>query len=207
MDLKRTSLYFAILLLLAGCATSINQKNANIHMEAAINASNNEDWDSSRRHWAKVVVNAKLADEPEHKMAVVNYEYGRALGVTCFFEDAEKHLNLAYQQDINTGGPYYKDLIELARLNLDQKKWKESIIYFEKAFPILDKINASTGAPHAYADILDDYASALENSNKKNSKKYRQEAKGIRDKNPKVFSITERTPYGKQCTNKSLNII
>lgn len=203
MNLKRIALYFGILLLLVGCATPINKKIANNHMKAAIDASNNGNWDASRRHWAKVVVNSKLANAPEQKMAVFNYEYGLALGVTCYFEEAEKYLNLAYQQDINTGGPSYKDLIELARLNLNQKKWEKSINYFEKALPILNKINASTGAPHAYADILDDYANALENSNNQNSKKYRQEAKNIREKNPKSYSITEKIPYGEQCTNKA----
>lgn len=202
MNLKRITLYSAILWSLVGCATAINQKNVNNHMTAAINATNGGDWDLSRRHWAKVVVNAQLANVAEQKMAVYNYEYGRSLGVTCYFKEAEEYLNLAYQQDINTDGPAYNDLIELARLNLDQKKWKESIIYFQKVLPILDKINASTGAPHAYADILNDYANALKNSNNQNSKKYRQEAKDIRDKNPKGYSITERTPYGSQCLNK-----
>lgn len=120
---------------LIGCATAINQKSATNHMRAAVSARQVGDWDLYRRHWAKAVVNSKLAHEPEQKMAVLNYEYGRALGVTCFFEEAEKYLNVAYQQDVNTGGPSYNDLVELARLNLDQKKWKKSITYYKKVLP------------------------------------------------------------------------
>ena len=70
---------------------------------------------------------------------------------------------------------------------------------------MLDTINASTDAPHAYADILDDYASALENSNKKDVEQYRQKAKKIRDKSPKGFSVTEKTPYATECIKKYTN--
>ena len=169
-------------------------------MRAAVSASQVGDWDLSRRHWAKAVVNSKLAHEPEQKMAVLNYEYGRALGVTCFFDEAEKHLNLAYQQDVNTGGPSYNDLVELARLNLDQKKWKASIAYYKKALPVLDAINASTDAPHAYADILTEYALAIDKAGESGALGYRNEAESIRKKHPEGHSITERTPYGTQCT-------
>lgn len=164
-------------------------------------ASQNGDWDSSRRHWAKAVVNADLAGTPEAKMAALNYEYGRSLGVTCFFEESEKYLNLAYQQDSKTGGPAYNDLVELARLNLDQKKWVASIAYFKKALPILKQINAPTEAPYAYADILSEYADALDAVGSGDAANYRNQAESIKKNRPDGYSITDRTPYGTQCTN------
>ena len=188
-------------LALFGCVDTINQRSEINHAQTAYSAQTRGDWDTARRHWAKAVVNANLANEPDEKLAILNYEYGRSLGVTCFFDESEKYLNTAYELDKKTNGPSYNDLIELARLNLDQKKWDKAINYFDKAMPELERVNAETKAPHAYADILADYAKALEGLNRSESAEYSQRAENIRKDNPQGHSITDRTPYGTQCTN------
>ena len=83
---------------------------------------------------------------------------------------------------------------------MDQKKWSQAINYFDSAMPELEKINASNESPHAYADILDEYAQALSGLNKPEAKDYFQRANEIRKKYPKGYSITDRTPYGTQCS-------
>ncbi len=191
---------FLTVVILSGCVpgnTRVDLENARI----ADKAQKNGDWNTARKHWAIAVTNANPRDVSPQGMAIYNYEYGRALGVTCHFESSEVYLLRAHEIDVKSNGPYFNDLIELARLNLDQKKWDKTIEYYDKVMPELERINAEEDSPHEFANLLDEYAEALEGLNKSEASSYRQKASDIRDKNPKGYSITDRTPYGSQCTN------
>ncbi len=76
--------------------------------------------------------------------------------MVCEFADAEKALITAYDLDKQAGGPTYLSLVELSRLNLDQKKFPEAATYFERALPELAAQGAPTQAPIGFADILDE---------------------------------------------------
>jgi tetratricopeptide (TPR) repeat protein len=89
-------------LTMPACVSSINTLNANKYADAAFSATEAGDWDSARRYWARAVVNAELAKMPPQQFAVFNYEYGRALGVQCFFDEAERYLLKAYELDRQT---------------------------------------------------------------------------------------------------------
>lgn len=176
--------------------TRVDLENARI----ADKAQKNGDWETARKHWAIAVANANPRDVSPEGMAIYNYEYGRSLGVTCHFESSETYLLRAYELDSRVNGPKYHDLIELARLNHDQQKWEKTIEYYDKVMPELEKINAEKESPHEFANVLDEYANALEGLNKPEANSYRQRAKQIREKHPKGYSITDRTPYGTQCS-------
>ena len=95
--IKKLSLAMFLLLCFfsSGCitwATPINRYNATQHADAAFAASTTGDWDLARREWAKAVYNADLGNLEPEKRAVFYYEYGRSMGVNCFFDIAEEYL-------------------------------------------------------------------------------------------------------------------
>lgn len=200
--MRSWSLLIAFSVGLFGCAAPINERIATNYASVGVEAQARGDWDAARRAYARSAKNADLASSSPQRRAVFHYEYGRSLGATCFFDEAERELHLAYDFDKQAGQPLYLSLVELARLTLDQQKFSEAISYFKRALQELDRVNASKDAPMAYADILDEYASALLAEGRMQvSKDLEKRASEIRGDNPKGFSITDRTPYGKHCTN------
>jgi hypothetical protein len=99
-----------LLLFAASCASPINSTNAKHHAISANEAEKRGDWTTARKEWAKALVNAQLAGAPTQELAVFNYEYGRALGVQCSWDEAEKYLLKAYELDLKTGGPAFMSL-------------------------------------------------------------------------------------------------
>jgi tetratricopeptide (TPR) repeat protein len=195
--------YIAIALVLsssAGCAGAINAKSAHHLGDAANEASKAGDWTTARQKWAQALVNAQLAGLPNKQLAIFNYEYGRSLGVQCFWEESEKYLQRAHELDHETGGPEFMSLLELSRLKYDQGQFAKSIPYYSRAIDLLEKANAPTRAPTEFAVVLDEYATALkETGNREEALSLHKRAKEIRLATPDGKSITDRTPYGKYC--------
>lgn len=190
-----------LLLSLIGCVSAIQKRNSDKYTLIGIQAQARGNWDGARRAYARAVVYAEQANLPAKNRAIRTYEYGRALGVTCFFDLAELELNSAYELDKQAGEPLYLSLTELGRLTLDQKKYQQASTYFERSLTEIDKVNAQQVAPIAYADILDEYAQALVGINRfEDANVAKNRASEIRAKNPNGRSITDRTPYGKFCT-------
>ncbi len=197
---NQTLLIAGFLLTLAGCASEIQKRTSGRYALIAMQAQARGDWNTARKAYARAVVNAEQARLPVKIRAILNYEYGRALGVTCFFDLAELELNSVYDLDKQAGQPLYFSLTESARLMLDQKKYRQAIGYFERTLKELDSANAQQLSPIVYADILDEYAQALTGINSFGEAVVaKNRASEIRAKNPDRYSTTDRTPYGKFC--------
>jgi tetratricopeptide (TPR) repeat protein len=191
-----------LLISVTGCASAINAKNANRHGNAANAASKAGDWTTARKQWAQAVVNAQLAGLTAQQLAVYNYEYGRALGVQCFWDESEHYLQKAYELDHQTGGPEFMSLLELSRLKYDQQQFDKSLPYYSRAIEALEKVNASVESPAEFSVVLEEYAKALRETGKgQEAISAQKRANDIRAKNPERKSITDRTPYGKFCSN------
>lgn len=198
--MSRKFIFYLLLLSLVGCASPINRKNAEIYTRQGTLAIALNDWQAARRAFAKAVVNAELGNVPPSTRAVLNYEYGRSLGVTCFFDDAEYYLEQAYKLDKETGGPIYLSLVELARLHLDQRNFATSTSYFKQALIELELFDIPETGPIGYADVLDETAIALAAINQTDeASQMKLRSQEIRLKHPNKRSITDRTPYGKYC--------
>lgn len=196
-------LTISALLVLTGCASEIQKRTSDNYTMVGMQAQARGDWDGARRAYARAVVNGEQAKLPAKNLAIRTYEYGRALGVTCFFDLAETELNSAYELDKKAGEPLYLSLNELGRLTLDQKKYQQSAGYFERALKVMDLVNFQQDAPIGYADVLDEYAQALAGLDRSaEATNFKKRAADIRQKNPSRYSITDRTPYGKFCTKK-----
>jgi tetratricopeptide (TPR) repeat protein len=157
-------------------------------------------WHEAQRLWAQAVTDADAGGTDPRTRAAFYYEYGRAAGVTCMFALAEDNLNKAYELDVQTSGPSFMSLVELARLNYDQKKYSQAVGYFSRAFSDMDRFDASRREPIGYADLLDEYAAALTAIGRGlEGKEAKAKASSIRVNNQGRYSVTDRTPYGTEC--------
>ncbi len=191
-------------ILLSGCAAAITERTSQRATRVGLLAQSRGDWDTARRAWARAVFNAERSGYTPDKLAILTYEYGRALGVTCNFQSSEDELLRAHELDRQAGQPLYLSLTELARLNLAQKKYRATADYFERVFRELDAADAPQRAPIAYSDYLDEYALALSAlDSEERAQALRQRALDIRQKHPGKKSITDTTPYGKFCKDSA----
>jgi tetratricopeptide (TPR) repeat protein len=201
--MKHCAVVLLTLAMLYGCAHDINIHNAARYGQAGEAALQRGDWDGARRAYARAAVNADLGRAPVRARSVMYYEYGRTSGATCFYDLAETYLSKSLKLDEDSSGPVHLPLIELARLNLDQGKFTQAIPYFERALPVVDKLDAGSKDPIGFADFLDEYAQALTISNRASeASALTARAADIRSKHPTAASRTNRTPYGKHCTKK-----
>jgi tetratricopeptide (TPR) repeat protein len=197
--------YFVIALLfsLVGCVSAINEKNAHRYADAGLQAQQSGDWESARIYWSRAVVNTRLAGTSEKNISITTYEYGRSAGVTCFFEEAEASLNESLEITKRINGPVHLVVLELARLNYDQSKFYKAVSYYESLPALYADLEAETKDPIGVAFVYEEYSESLANSgDKEKSDIYRKLASKLRSNGNSSNSKTERTPYGKHCSNK-----
>lgn len=147
--------------------------------------------------------NASLGKANERVTAVYAYEYGRASGVICDWNEAERGLFAALEFDKKTGGPIHMSYVELARMyqanNLNEKSEK----YFSLAKIVLDEIQADTMDAIGYANILEAYAEVLLKLGKSSEAALlMSRSKEIKAVFKNRESHHEITPYGKYCEKK-----
>lgn len=190
----------SLLIFLSGCVSTINQRSAHNHAISGQIAQENGNWDEARRHWAKAVVNAQLAEMNNKALSIAYYEYGRSLGVTCFFDESEKYLSLSLDIDKHRNGPVYMPILELARLHSSQSDLEKSATYYEQLPAIYkEKYYLEQRDPYGIGVVFEEYSEVLEYLNKdKEAKLYQQKSIDLKAKSNS--SNSEVTPYGKHCT-------
>jgi tetratricopeptide (TPR) repeat protein len=183
---------------LGGCSQAAQTRYP--HVEKETKGLRWDDWEGRRSKFGALLENAPKTSLSIEELEVSHYEYGRASGVLCHFDDAEEHLLKSVQFTEQSSGPVYMPLVELARLNYDQKKYPEAIAYFERTLPVLQQFSLPQLAPIDTAEILEEYARALYNVRKDEASKIVQKrAEKLRRDNPGFRSHTDRTPYGAKC--------
>lgn len=190
--------------LLVGCAAPINIKNAERHAQAGYVAQRNNDWDTARRQFAQAVVNADLGGAEAQGKGIVNYEYGRALGVTCFHEEAEKYLLRSKEFQEQLGQSPYLALYELGLLTEKQRQYAKAAAYFSQLIPLMEKAGLQSQYPLGVADAYERYGKALKELGKDaEARLAEQKASSIRVENPDAKPFGRVTPYGTACTKGS----
>jgi tetratricopeptide (TPR) repeat protein len=192
----------AAVAVMAGCvgvtdeATFLDNKRLYIkNAEGQVKAGN---WNNARRTYTLALSNATWAEDKPQELATLNYQVGRANGVTCRYELAEQHLNQAMELDKQSSGPSYRSTIELGRLNLAQGKAPEAAGYFERALAEMDKTGVEKRDPVGLAEALDDYANALAKAGKDATAAVTRAA-DLHKKHAGTSAVTARAPYGTQC--------
>lgn len=191
----------ASLAILGGCAAPINVRNAEAHAQAGYAAERAGDWDGARRQFAQAVVNADLGNADVHGKAIVNYEYGRALGVTCEYAMSEKYLLRSKELVVQEGRAPYLPLYELGLLAEQQRKPQEAAQYFAELIPLMEQQGLLEHYPLGVADVHERYASALASLGKSvQASAQRAQASAIREANPNAKPFGSVTPYGSACS-------
>ena len=186
------------------------EKTVTAYLQDAAAASQRGDWNTARSIYSRLFTDERLAQSDLRFKAVLHYEYGRALGVTCFFKEAEREFIAGNELDKNdgdkqTGGVFYLSLTQLGRLNLAQRKFPEAVSYFEQILGELDPVISANTVPSFYSNLLDDYASALSGAGRSEEAdvagKRAAEIRASVRTAPRA--IVDPTPYGTQCVKKA----
>jgi hypothetical protein len=93
-----------------------------------------------------------------------------------------------------------KRLFELARFYSDRGHYKQSLPFYERGMPAVEKLGVEASDPIAFADALDDYSTALERSGetaKARLVKSRAETLRARFSDKKAAYVPKR--YGQGC--------
>jgi tetratricopeptide (TPR) repeat protein len=141
----RTALCVAALVILSGCATAINQKNAGTYYEAGLQAEASKNWAGAKEMFWRALVNARSGGAAPAYISAATYNLGRMTGYTCEYADAEKLLleSVSLEQGLPTPNMINltKRWSELAQITYDQGKYAESSKWFAIAIPELEKLN------------------------------------------------------------------
>jgi tetratricopeptide (TPR) repeat protein len=200
----RTLIWLAGSVALAGCATAINQKNADIYYEAALRAEASKNWSGAKEMYSRSLANARSGGASPAYISAVTYNLGRMTGYTCEYADAEKLLleSVSLEQGLPTPnmGNLTKRWSELAQITYDQGKYAESAKWFAVAIPELEKLNIVSKDPIGYAAYLDDYAQSVEKSGQvQQASVIRQRAASLRSSNPGISASFKPVHYHEVC--------
>ncbi len=190
---------------LSACVSSIMQKTTNNYMNSVSALQQSGEWQKAVEPARRAVINAESpsTNATPLQKAIAHYEYGRTLGATCAFQEAEKELKKAHDLDKEAKQPLYLSLVELARLNLDQGRHVEANRYFQSAIKEIKLARVDEHAPRAFSDILNEYSQSLEKTGKiKEAKVAKKQAENLVASSSTGSSMTDRTPYGKFCPKK-----
>jgi len=160
----------------------------------------NHRWAKSYPEWKQIVAERQPPRYSEAQRAVYHYNFGRAAGVTCHFDEAESELLIAYDLDRASHGPTYMSLFELALLNSDQKKYAAAVDYFDRGFEEMERVRGPFGTqPVELAWTLNEYAIALRGAGREaDAEATLKRVAELRAQNPMRISV-DRTPYGRRC--------
>jgi tetratricopeptide (TPR) repeat protein len=179
--------------------------NQDVHLENAMISRGQGDWVDARQHLAQALASAQAEGTDSSSLTTIYFEYGRALGATCSFDEAEQYLLRAMELEQQASGPVHRPLLELARLHYDQQRLVEAASEYERLMPMYGKIDAATHDPIGFADLLSEYSVSLGGTGRSTEAKVmRKRAEQVRAEHPGESSKTDRTPYGKHCAQSQL---
>lgn len=203
-------LLMTMILTLVGCVSMPTRSAQNDYEEVyryAYMALQEGKWVTYKKLMRTVIDKSTANGAPPEKRAIYWYEYGRASGVVCDWEDAEFALTVANNLDAKTGGPVHKSFSELGRISVVRKQYEKAVDYFTRALKAFaqyqetnpkGKITSHLGN----ARIIEDFAYALEQAGGAQSdvKRLRVNALEIRKQVIGKEGVFEDvTPYGTQC--------
>ena len=170
--MKKIVILYTVLVL-AGCASAINRKNAENYHQAGLQAEFRGDYALAERNFERALVNARLGDAPEAGVSMATYNLGRIKGYLCKHKESEELLLQALSMEEKVSGPESgntsKRHFELARLYFDQGKYSAAAEHYGKGIPIVKKLGVERSDPIALADAMDEYSVALSKSGNKSA--------------------------------------
>ena len=106
------------IILISACA--ITTKSGNEYGDAPTSKPLSKSWLSQVENYELAIKSNAFENASVGSQAITWYEYGRALGVVCRFQESEAALLKSNTLDDLAGQPLFYSFTELARLRLDQ---------------------------------------------------------------------------------------
>jgi tetratricopeptide (TPR) repeat protein len=176
------------------------QKELQMIAEAAEAAVTQGQWQEAKKRWKLALQKVEAAAGDDEYRAILHYEYGRASGVLCDWDNAATNLQEALRLDKKTNGPFFTSLLELARLNLTQENYEQAKGFYDELLPELKSREAAIIDPIGSADIISEYATVLEALDAGHlAVPYREMATQWREQHQGFAAETLKTPYGSKC--------
>lgn len=149
---------------LAACASPPSAQNVNAEANALLD--NGQYPEALVKYKASLAMARAQQDRPYEAIAM--YGMARAYGYQCMFTDAEQSFlaSIALRKQLPDSPSAYitQNQLELARLYIGHKQWRQAIEQFDEALPRLEKLNVPSTRPVSFAKVLQDYALALRES-------------------------------------------
>ena len=200
--MRRTLSFITLILIMSGCANPIASHVMKRYADAAYSNLHAGDWVTAQMQFGRAIVNARQGKTDDRTLAILLYEYGRASGVICNWAESEKSSIAAYELDRENDGPTHMSLFELGRMHSGRQEFSKAVEYFNKVLPEFKNLQAEARDPIGYAEFLEEYSLALDQTGKDDSAKIhrmRARAKELRSTFPNANAFSEKTPYGTQC--------
>ncbi|MEP7156417.1 MAG: hypothetical protein ABI905_11635 [Betaproteobacteria bacterium] len=201
--MRRVDLFSRRVAILAAMAISLPTHAAMLefdeYLQRAEAARARSDWESVANQYAQAINHPDLPKDGVTR-SMVNLEYGRALGVICQYEEAEKYLLRAKDIAEKSGAPMFSVLYELGSISVAEKKYANASIYFSGAVPSIDRDARAKNTPLIVADAYEKFALALTALGKADEAAARRaDAAKVRETRLRPAPPGTITPYGAQC--------
>jgi tetratricopeptide (TPR) repeat protein len=188
------------------CANPINRATAERYYASAEKAVAAGDLQSAKIGYSRALLNAKLGGMGPAAEAQVARKLGRIHGNLCEPDEAERAFLHVVSSEEQLYGPdswrTFPARGELAQLFFDIGNYPKAVMYFEKAFAVGEKL-LTEKHPLGFADLLDDYATALEGTgNTTAAQDARARAAALREKGGPQGAVRSRSdykPYPRTC--------
>ena len=171
------------------------------YVQRADAAKKRGDWESVASQTAQAINHADIPRTGAVRSAV-HVEYGRAMGVLCHFDEAEKYLLLAKQIAQQGSSSTFPALVELGALSVQQKKYAVAAGWYSEMMPMLERESRIKISPVLVADAFEKFAIALAATGKpEEAESQRRAGAKIRETgfNAPPGTIT---PYGAKCVQR-----
>lgn len=194
-----------MLLLLAaclwGCAEAVTLEDLDRQTGTSMTFIAGNAWRSAQRSYRVAVHHARRSAADPGTIAVLDVQYGRASGVICAWAEAEAAFQEAYVLYKRYDGPYWKILLELARMSMARQEYRVASSYMQELLPLLENTGYRSFDPVGYAHILEDNALIAEKLmwDEDAVLRYTGRAAAIHAAYPGKPPLFARTPYGTEC--------
>lgn len=186
------------MLWLGGCLSPWKSPPRSHALQQALAAQEAGEWHKARAAWALVVSDRNPM--PPVERASAQLEYGKALAITCNFDGAERAFKYAYELERNSSRVIYLPLVALFHLQYDQQKFVRAVTSFEALQSELQRAGIPSGAPHYYANLLEEYSNALDRTQRpEEAREWSRKADALRRENPVPYPNLSRTRFGSAC--------
>jgi tetratricopeptide (TPR) repeat protein len=137
--------------------------------------------------------------------AIATFGVARSYGQLCAVDQAER----AFQKSIalREGVPDQKysymtqNLLEFARFLMAQNRFSDAVPLIDKAIPLLDRLDVAKSDPIGYAELLDDYQTALKSAGRnQEASDIAAKADAFRQGNPGKRARFKPDRYPSNCT-------